>query len=490
MQFKRTGFFGSFFAAALAAVGFFAICAGGCATYSDDTKNLRAHWNLGDTEVAEREAAARSEKNSDGGDALVWLLEEGAAARANGDFKRSVDAFDRAFEKIRGFESEPEYRLCEEASAVLANRSFVPYKGYNYDKIMLCVYQSMNYMELGRLDRARVELKRLANFQAEAKRENSARIEARANAMKEAKAKNAAAKTSAGLANVGSVKSGLSRVYGAGYAERAQALQQAADIYANPFGYWLGGVFFANAPRSQSDRDTAEAMFRICAEMLGGKSAVVNSDYAAARKFAGGAAESMGDFTYIVFETGVAPARRQFRLDLPLYLISRDLPSVHANFPYLRKNDSFKASLEIQSYPNAGFDVIADMDSIIQNEFDINLPYVITTTIAGSAAKAAAQYFAARAAGDYSILVNIGGSVLQGLVNDADLRTWTTLPKQIKLAKIPTPSDGRLVIAGAVVNVNPKGTNIVFAKRMSAEGKTILRPFSFGATLTTKNTKD
>ena len=130
------------------------------------------------------------------------------------------------------------------------------------------------------------------------------------------------------------------------------------------------------------------------------------------------------------------------------------------------------------------------MDSIIQNEFDINLPYVITTTIAGSAAKAAAQYFAARAAGDYSILVNIGGSVLQGLVNDADLRTWTTLPKQIKLAKIPTPSDGRLVIAGAVVNVNPKGTNIVFAKRMSAGGKTILRPFSFGATLTTKNTKD
>lgn len=63
----------------------------------------------------------------------------------------------------------------------------------------------------------------------------------------------------------------------------------------------------------------------------------------------------------------MAPIRRQFRIDLPLYVFSETLPYVGLNFPYLLPS-------QYQPLPprfsgggkNADFYKIADMDSIIR----------------------------------------------------------------------------------------------------------------------------
>ena len=75
--------------------------------------------------------------------------------------------------------------------------------------------------------------------------------------------------------------------------------------------------------------------------------------------------------------------------------------------------------------------------------------------------------------------MNIAGGVYQSLVNDADLRTWTTLPKKIMIARFDTPPDGIVKIDGTQVRVNPDCANIVFVKSMSAGGKISVRSASF-----------
>ena len=231
--------------------------------------------------------------------------------------------------------------------------------------------------------------------------------------------------------------------------------------------------------KDSAEREEGAAAIRIASEMLGKKSEVLNSDASVAEKIANGEIKNP-DATYVVFETGCAPIREQFRLDLPLYIINKDLPHVSVNFPYLSKQDDFLENPNVSAGGKPlSFDTVANIDDIIEEEFYIELPSVISKTLVSSAAKAAAQYFAAKAAGDYGVFVNIGMSVLQTMTNDADLRTWTTLPKQIKLARIETPKDGKILIDNAPVYVNKKGINIIYLKSMSRSGPTFVRTMDF-----------
>lgn len=449
----------------------------GCATHRSETAAIHRSWELGDTAAAQKMADGILEEKTGSGDELIWLLEDGAIARANFDLKKSADSFARAYAKIQAFEAEPQFKISAETRAFIANQSYLPYRSYNYDKIMLSIYQSLNFMEMKDFERARVELRRLKNFQDEAARANEARIEKARRALMEAKNSEASVKsinTDAVLQSK-TVKDKLAAAYGGRYnSDPRIALQRAKSVYVNPFGYWLGGVFLSSSPDAD-DRAIGADCLRVCAEMLGGESDALNADAAASQN-----AQKPEGITYIVFEAGSAPERRQFRLDLPLYLASRNLPHVSANFPYLKRREPCPPDpVAIAGGRRAQFETIADLDEIVEEEFYIELPTVIAKTVLSAAAKAAGQYFAARAAGDYGIFVNVGMSVLQILANDADLRTWTTLPKKIKIARVPTPADGKIMLDNAQIQVNKKGVNIVYVKSTSSAGKKYVRAFDF-----------
>ncbi len=451
----------------------------GCATHRSETEDVRKAWVAGNTAQAETLINEIVPDKKDSGDEVIWLLEQGSVSRANGDVKTSTQALNGAYEKIKKYDEEAKVKLGEETAAFLANQSYIDYKGYNYDKVMLSIYQSLNYIEAKDFDRAKVELKRLQQAQDEAKAVNQKRIEDEAKAIDDAKRKNKNANYDVSKLLVDSKTSGLmSQYYGDKYKKDPNtALQQAASIYANPFGYWLYGVCMM-ATGDNDDRKMAGDSFRICAEMLGKKSKVLNSDADDGKAVQDG--KAFGNYTYVVFETGVAPLRRQFRLDLPLWIINKNLPQVSVNFPYLEKQGNFKDKIDVVADGNLlAFDTVANMDDIIEEEFYIELPTVITKTLLSSAAKATAQYFAAKAAGDYGVFVNIAGTAFQALTNDADLRTWTTLPKQIKVAKVATPADGNIVVDSKLISVNKEGINIVYVKSMSQTGPNLVKVIDF-----------
>jgi len=454
----------------------------GCATHTSESENARKSWAMGNTQAAEKELAAKAKDNLTSGDSLIWTLEHAAAARANRDLQASISEFARAHEAIEVFESEPDVKLIEEASAIFTNQSYIPYKGYNYDKIMIGAYQALNYMELKDFDNAAVELKRLENFQRNAEQLNQSRIDREANALKEANAKNKnggydASKTLSDPA----AQRKLHEVYGDDYIANTSEME-AKLLYVNPFAYWLSGVFFMNKAEDSSDKNRAADFFRLASDMLGNKSEFILSDLKVAEDFANGTIQNPPNITYVIYETGMAPIRKQIRIDLPLYIIQGDIPHISINFPYLKKEDSFAPTLNIATADSVvKTELLADMDAIVRREFNDLLPSIITKSIISTAVKAGAQYGVKQAAGNgwAGLATNVAFSVYQATMNDADLRTWTTLPKQIQIARIETPADGLLVIGNIPVRVNPESTNIILAKRMAAESPLHLRKFNF-----------
>ncbi len=457
----------------------------GCATHTSESKDMRAHWNVGNTEKAESEVSSLSDEYNDTGDALIWKLEEGAVSRGNANLKKSIQALESANVMIKNFEHEAKTKLSEETAAFVSNQTYIPYKGYNYDKIMMSVYLALDYIELKDFENARVQFKRLENYQKNALAENRKRIEREKEALDAAANSNGNKSTSSrnidharGLATQSAE---FQQHYGDAFLPKTE--QQAKRLYVNPFAYWISGVFFLNKAEDVSDKERAQDMFRIGGEILGAKSNVFAQDVKRCENII--LNKPVENITYVIYETGCAPIRKQFRLDLPLVIASRSLPYVAVNFPYISEQESFRPNLSILADGTRyEAETIADMDEIIKEEFNNELPTIITKTLLSSAAKASAQYFAAQAAGDWGLLVDIAGGIYQSMMNDADLRTWTTLPKQIKVARIPTPKNGVIAIDGQQIKLNQNPVNIVVVKRMSENGKLLLRAFDFSNTPT------
>ncbi|MBR7105950.1 MAG: hypothetical protein IKC88_03080 [Opitutales bacterium] len=454
----------------------------GCQTHTSQSHDMRVHWSAGNTANAEAKISEISKEESDGTDALIWKLEEGAVARANGNLEKSVKAFSHAQSLIEKFENEPETSISEETQAILTNQSYITYKGYAYDKIMLSVYQALNHIEQKKFDDASVDLKRLEFFQSDAERANQKRIDNDQKAIADAKKKNKTASynTSRTLNNQ-QVASVFKKYYGDAYNPDTSA-QQAKAVYVNPFAYWLAGLYFANRPLDASDKNRATDMFRLGGEMLANKSEVFAKDFKMAEDLANGKIDKPTNLTYIIFETGSAPIRNQFKINLPIYIVARNVPHISMNFPYLTKMQSHTPELNVSVQgKQIKFDTLADIDAIVQREFDSHLPMVITKTIISASVKAGTQYAIAQSVGDgwEGLAVNIAGSIYQSLMNDADLRTWTTLPKYIKVARIETPLNATINIDGVALKLPTDRVNVVLAKKMNANGKLILRTFDF-----------
>jgi len=131
--------------------------------------------------------------------------------------------------------------------------------------------------------------------------------------------------------------------------------------------------------------------------------------------------------------------------------------------------------------------LVASMDSVVGLDFKNEMPVVITKTIASTVAKAVAAYAANQAASQQSdiagLFMQLGTAIYQAAVNIADERTWTTLPKEFQVCRLPTPPDRKMELQ---VNANGQkipvtiedGTiNIVYVRSITAAGPVLVTQF-------------
>ncbi len=458
-----------------------ALLMSGCQTYEQKTAETKSLWTSGNLQAAAADYTRKAEKAEGGKDALVYRLEQAMALRAAGKISESQEAFQQADDLINRFEEKAKTSVSRETGALLSNQANLPYTGRDYDKVLVSTYKALNYLQLGQLEQARPELMRAYQRQQDAVANNRKRIEKEQQEIQAAAADGKSGEHQSALKAQSDpqVKGLMKQNYGA-----LDQLKAYAD-YANPFPVYLDGVYFLALSAGPSDLERARKSFERVRGMSGANK-YIDADLALAEKTANG--EPMPPRTFVVFETGLAPHRDQFRLDIPLFIVGANrVPYVGVALPKLEFNPVYVSPLTVGSSAGTESTVqLASMDSVIGQAFRDELPGVVTKTLMSTTIKATAAYFVNKTAEEQGgavagLLTMLATAATQAAVNISDTRTWTTLPKEYQFCSLPTPADGKLRISApntqqAEVAVDPKSINLILVRSVSPYSPLVVTP--------------
>ena len=457
----------------------------GCQTYNTQSANTANAWQSGDGVAAAAEVSRMAEEKAGSKDELLWRLEQGAILKATGDIEGSLAAFDQAEVIVNKFEEESKVRLGGRTASLLTNQAALPYRGRAYDKIMMNTYKALSYMLLDDTENARVELNRALQRQRDAVDENQKRLE-EATAAAEAGKKGELEGEEGKPAPSYDVERAQQDPKFAGATDAAMAELDARLLpyadYVNPFSVFLDGIFFTQLGLDNADVERARKSLERVRSMSPGT--YIEEDYRMAENMANG--DPAETVTYVIFASGSAPERDQLKIDIPLFLVS-SVSYVGAAFPKLAYNDNYIPVATAITSDGTAYDteLLCNMDSVISRDFKNEWPSVLTATLLTTATKAIAGKAMEDAVGDdwksklIAKAVNIGW---QASTNNADLRTWKSLPKTFSYARIPTPADGSLKLnigyTNTDIQVEPGKSNFVFIRSVNPGSAPIVTNFA------------
>jgi len=418
----------------------------GCfSSHYERTENFSFLWKIGDLERAGEEAS-RLSREGPKRDRLLYHLEGGTIARMNGHAEGSVSELNQAateYDRWFGPHLRTETRVTEELVSTLGSAEWKPYKSRIYDRVMMRFYQAHNHLLLGNHGHARAEFFKTRQANEDSKDLWAFELD---HAREEAKKQN--------LDLVKSLENEDPKNPLFLERKKIQSLvPQNLPSFVNPAAIYFEALYFLHSGKHREDFAKAEYSLRQLHAIYPNNSWILE-DYNLAQR----GTHSKQPITYIFFETGRAPVRLERRFDLPIFFFSAQsrIPYLGVAFPILQTNDQYLSDLEIFTSDakgeTKGTALLADMDAIVAQEFDQYYDIELTRAISGAIAKGGLQYMATnsvRAENDLSqAVVGAGVGLLSQLTTRADLRSWSTLPKQIRFCKIETPQDQKLTLRG------------------------------------------
>lgn len=443
----------------------------GCRTYRDQSASMREAWVRGDFEGAAEQFENRAHKRDDGRDGVIWHLEAGASLRALGRYAESNAEFDEAAAQIEEYERKARVRVGNEVGTTFSNQQNRPYEGRSYDKIMLHTYKALNHLAQGQVEQARPELIRAYQRQQDAVAENARRIE---------KAREA----EAGSPDRAQIDRARQDPKLTAQLDALNPSLEGFEFYAdyvNPFTVYLDGLYFRYTGFGGSDLERARKSLARVIETAGENPAVA-ADLKDAEQ-----AAAPTPTTYVILENGRAASLNQERIDIPI--IFADVSYVGAAFPRLEFHPDRLANLQIEAMGSTVTTApLASMDAIVALEFKNEWPAILTRTLVSAVAKGAAAYAvntSARQADDVGgLLARIGTAIAQAAVNIADTRSWSTLPKEWQVARLPTPADRVLTLRtpdgrAERVNLVDGLVNVVYVRAVTSSGPLVIGQFRF-----------
>jgi hypothetical protein len=106
-------------------------------------------------------------KNPSGCD-LLWTLQLASAQRAQLNHRQSIECLDKAEDMLKHYDLQT-IGAVDTVTSTAVNDNIVPYKGTEYDGVMLNTYKALDFMAEKNTDLARVELNRALDRQTRAK---------------------------------------------------------------------------------------------------------------------------------------------------------------------------------------------------------------------------------------------------------------------------------------------------------------------------------
>ena len=413
-------------------------------------------------------------------DAVVMKLQLGSIQRAAGMSAAAAKTFEEAEALFSSYDAQPEVSLSSEGVSAFTNPYALPYRGRAYDRTMAATYQALTFLQAGDGAKARVAMNRALFRQEDAKRISAEK--ARIAREERGAAIDADVRTADASRNEAVVSATLA----------SQALL--ADLpsysdYVNPFTSWLHGVFFLHRAEGASDVEKARKSLELAVGLVP-RNAAIKDDFAdasAGRARPGAAGQTT---VYVLHETGRAPTWTENKFTFPFILVDRSAPIVSVALPELRPVADSTDLIAVFGGKEIKAEQLLNVDAIAAQDFHDEYPVVRNRAIASATVKGIAAYFANKAAKEAADRNNNGGGGFLLLATmiatnvyttqsaQADLRHWSTLPKNVSVARLIVPAGSTITLKNALgtpgipVKV-PAGKAVILSCKTPANGGTL-----------------
>ena len=128
----------------------------GCATYYQKNIKFQENFIKGDFDQAAR-ALDKNKGAAKGNDRLLYFLQKGVVLQLQGNFEES----NRYLEEAYLFTEDIQKNYAREAFSLLSNPTVVPYKGEDFEVVLIHYYKALNYLSLNQYEEALVECRRI-----------------------------------------------------------------------------------------------------------------------------------------------------------------------------------------------------------------------------------------------------------------------------------------------------------------------------------------
>jgi len=442
----------------------------GCNGPRANLRTFNRYYVSGDNARAAQFAECKlSKKENPCGEDLLWALQLGSIERADANYAASTRYFDRCEDMLSFYDQRGQ--IGDAISSAAVNDNIIPYKGEEYDGVMVNVYKALNFMAEGNNEYAGVEFNRALDRQRMAKEHFNAEIAKLQNELEENNKKSSVYQQNADNPD-----------FAAKIEEKYSNLWafEAYPDFVNPFATYMAGVFFV------CDGDYAKAA-ELLKESYGmvGENKYIAEDLSAVENFLDGKGDN-GGTVWVIFENGLGPVKEEWRIDLPLFVATNKVKYFGIALPYLAFREPafpyLTAETDGYSYCTS---VVCDMDKVVRTEFKKDFKAILTRAVISATAKAIGQYAMENQNNSGASLASSLFALYSFATTAADVRIWTALPKDIQVARFPMPKDGLVRISppagGAAFEVSvAKWKNcVIYVKYITSYSKPVYEIIGF-----------
>lgn len=465
--------------------------AAGCRTTQEVLRDYEMNSTIGNYGTLPAEVAELADKNDDS--RLLWNLMAGSGYYLNCDAAQAIARFDVAEDAMQKNDQESVFsRGGQGALVMMTNDRAFPYDGGGQDRVFTCLYKAIDYMCQKKDDAARTELNRAAQHQENWIWERRKDLEAAQKKMDsdvKAYESKLAEKTDGdrskqveGVLTDADFGAQIKAECGFDPATSGNLAALSAKDYMNTYAEHVCGVF------RWLHGDDSRNYLKDVATLSGGNAS-------AARDFADvehGVRPS--NQVWIWVEDGLCPSRDEWRVDLPLLVfpgLGRYVMYAGMALPRLRERTWGAANWSVQAggvvQPLAD---LSNVDKLVKTEYDVYMRGALTREITRTVVKVGAQ-IALGAAAEHNKdwrhqaalkVAQAGVATWAASTTAADLRSWTALPKTVKVIRIDRPTDGQIMLQADGVNIPlsiQPGNSMIFVRKPGPQAAPVVKIATF-----------
>ena len=398
-------------------------------------------------------------------DLILYNMERGRYAQVSGSSDVSMADFKLSMDKIR--ENDNKALISASAfganvAATVVNDNAIPYEGEGYERVLLHHYQALNYLKKKDLDGAGVEVRR-ANAE---QNDSLKRFEKELDAAQEEAQKNRI--------------NGNPSSIGTQYAQMDEVAGKVKNSFQNAYTFYVSG-FIYELLRQPNDayidykkaleiypenRYLQKDVLRLAAglDMREELDELRQRFPQMDKRFVDSEGAGTGELL-VLFEDGFVPQKHEIKIPLP----AGKAGIISIAFPIYQEKWSPQVPLRILNNSEliGSTEPICDIRALAVKALKERVPVIATRQIVRAIAKGVTAVEAKKQMGDLGHFATIVWNLVS---ENADLRSWLTLPADAQILRTTLPAGSYSLSLQHPMAGGPTPASV----EISANGKTVL----------------